>query len=346
MGRFGQNHTHDLADYLAAFHKKSRFIRFRHSCVLDFGCPLSSGYSDCAGSLVHRIRLEVGAEPLPGWKLVELRGRGGFAAVWEAVNRSGERAAVKFMESRNAASSVKEMRIIQAIQQMRHPSLLRMDQILSIPNHIVIVMELADGSLLDLLDAYRSEFNTALTADLALRYLAPVADGLDFLNARRHTLDGRTVGFQHADVKPSNILLVGDAAKIADFGLCRPTTSLNSRQEKSGTLDFAAPEVHRGVLADSSDQYSLAVTYYHLRTGLFPFPENVTGFKSENSYHRPAPNCAGVAKDEAKVLERALDLEPTRRWPNCRALTAALAEAAEVLPATPLPVSQYGAILV
>ncbi len=294
---------------------------------------------------MSRIRLEVGAEPLPGWKLVELRGKGGFAEVWEAAGPGGERVAVKFMESRNAAASAKEMRIIQAVRQMRHPSLLRMDRILSIPGHIVLVMELADGSLLDLLDAHRHEFNATLTADVALRYLAPVADGLDFLNAHRHMYDGRTVGFQHADVKPSNILLVDDAAKIADFGLCRPTSTLNSRQEKAGTLDFAAPEIHRGVLADSSDQYSLAVTYYHLRTGQFPFPECV-GFQRENSYQRPAPNLAGVGKDEAKALERALDLEPTRRWPNCRALTAALGDALEAPSVTPLPISRYGTVMV
>ncbi|WP_020470568.1 serine/threonine-protein kinase [Zavarzinella formosa] len=295
---------------------------------------------------MNRIRLESGSQPIPGWKLTELRGKGGFAEVWEAVSPDGQRCAIKFMASRNSASSIKEMKIIQAIQKLKHSSLLRMERIWSIPEYIVIAMELADGSLFDLLEAYQNEYSTAMTPDVVLHYLVSVADGLDYLNAHQHPFEGRTVGFQHADVKPSNLLLVGDTAKLADFGLCRPTSMLSQQQEKSGTLDFAAPEVHRGILADSSDQYSLAVTYFHLRTAQFPFPAITSGFKREHSYQRPAPNLAGVSREEARVLERALDLEPSRRWPNCRAMMAAMNEACGTNHQTPVPSSKYGAVMV
>ena len=48
---------------------------------------------------------------------------------------------------------------------------------------------------------------------------------LDFLNARQHNLEGRRVGFQHSDVKPNNILIVGDVAKLTDHGLATPLTA-------------------------------------------------------------------------------------------------------------------------
>lgn len=296
---------------------------------------------------MNRIRLESGSQPIPGWKLTELRGKGGFAEVWEAVSPAGERIAIKFMAGRSASASVKEMRIIQTIQQLRHPGLLRMDRIWSIPEYIVIAMELADGSLLDVLEAHQTEFHTQMAPEVVIHYLGPVAAGLDFLNCHQHSFEGRIVGFQHADVKPSNLLIVGNQTKIADFGLCRPTVAaVNTQQGQCGTPDFAAPEVHRGVLADTSDQYSLAVTYFHLRTGQFPFPAQMAGFKRENSYQRPAPNLAGVSREESRVLERALELEPSLRWPNCQALMSSLSDACSIIHHTPLPHSRLGTLLV
>jgi serine/threonine protein kinase, bacterial len=276
---------------------------------------------------VSRIRLEVGSEPFPGLKLVQLLGRGGFAEVWEGLSSQGERLAVKFMASRNSASSVKEMRILQAIQKIAHRNVLRIYNVWSIPDYIVVSMEVADGSLFDLLDVYTTEYHTAMGPSLVIGYLRQAAAALDYLNTRQHNFDNRKVGFQHCDVKPSNLLLIGEMVKLADFGLCTPTVALQSSYGRAGTLDFAAPEVHRGNLADSSDQYSLAVTYFYLRTATLPFPAAPSDFKREYSYSRPAPELGRVRRGERRVLERALDLEPTNRWPNCSTLIAALDDA-------------------
>jgi serine/threonine protein kinase len=276
---------------------------------------------------VSRIRLEAGSVPFAGLKLIQLRGRGGFAEVWEAEDTRGDRIAVKFMASANQTSSVKEMRIIQAIQKLSHRHLLHIQNVWSVPGYIVVSMDLADGSLFDMLDLYQAEYHTPLPPVLVAGYLKQAALALDFLNARRHTFDGRTAGFMHCDVKPSNLLLVGEMVKLADFGLCTPMVALQSTYGKAGTLDFAAPEVHRGGLAETSDQYSLAITYYHLRTGNFPFPPLPGGFSRSYSYTRPAPDLSRVRRGERRILERALDLEPTNRWPSCLALMNALGDA-------------------
>jgi serine/threonine protein kinase len=95
---------------------------------------------------------------------------------------------------------------------------------------------------------------------------------------------------------------------------------------RAGTLDFAAPEVHRGQLSETSDQYSLAVTYYHLRTGEFPFPHPPAGFNRAYSYSRPSPDLSRIHYGERRVLERALDLEPHNRFPSCVAFAKAMNE--------------------
>jgi serine/threonine-protein kinase len=267
-----------------------------------------------------RICLESGAEPFPGFKLVQLRGKGGFAEVWEATNDKCELVALKFISSDKTTSTIKEVRSLQAIQQLRHPNLLRTDRVWCVPGYIVIAMELADASLLDLLDAYQLEYKTTIPTDILAPYMAEAAAGLDFLNARQHMYEGRKSGFQHCDVKPSNLLIVGKVVKLADYGLSAPTTAATNVYAKCGTLDFAAPEIHRGVLSEKSDQFSLAVTWYYLRTGAFPYPPPQEGFRRRYSYSRPAPDLSLVGRNERRILERALDTQPERRWESCQVL--------------------------
>ena len=64
------------------------------------------------------------------------------------------------------------------------------------------------------------------------------------------------------------------------------------------------PEIHRGVLSEKSDQFSLGVTWYFLRTGCLPFPSPTDGFRRRNSYSRPAPDLGGVSRSERRILER------------------------------------------
>jgi serine/threonine protein kinase, bacterial len=291
---------------------------------------------------VSRIRLEIGSEPFPGLKLLQLRGRGGFAEVWEARDQSGRLIAVKFMETKNSSSSVKEVRIIQAIQKLVHRHLIKINHVWSIPQYIVVAMELADGSLLDLLDAYQAEYRSPLPPELLLRYFRHAAEALDFLNARQHSFEGRLVSFMHCDVKPSNLLLLGETVKLADFGLSTPIVAFQTPYSRAGTLDFAAPEIHGGNLAETSDQYSLAVSYYCLRTGILPFPTPGSRFKPEYAYKRPAPDLSGVVPGERRVLERALEVEPSARWPSCSAMVAALTEAFKAADIVQTPLKALG----
>jgi len=272
----------------------------------------------------HRLCLEAGSEPFPGLKLVQIRGRGGFAEVWEARNEQGQPIALKFISSDKTTTTVKEVKSLQSMQQLQHPNLLLTHRVWSVPGYIVISMELADASLLDLLEAYLAEYKTPIPPEVLAPYMTQVASGLDFMNCRRHMFEGRKVGFQHCDIKPSNLLVVGDEVKIADYGLSAPTFGTNNPYPKCGTLDFAPPEIHRGMLSERSDQFSLAVTWYYLRTGSFPFPPPADGFRRRHSYNRPAPDLGLVTRSERRILERALDVAPERRWDSCQVMVREL----------------------
>src|SRR5437588_271941 len=111
-----------------------------------------------------------------------------------------------------------------------------------------------------------------------LDWLEQAATALDFLAGV--TLPGfncSSKGLQHCDVKPSNLLLVGDVVKVADFGLCAGTSWQTHRNGWKGTPPFAAPELYRGQAAVGTDQYALAITFLKLCCGDRPFWPEVPG---------------------------------------------------------------------
>jgi serine/threonine protein kinase len=69
----------------------------------------------------------------------------------------------------------------------------------------------------------------------------------------------------------TNLLLQGGAAKVADFGLAKALKGMVQDMSFSMTPAYAPPELFGGSTAPTSDQYSLGVTYYELRTGRRPF---------------------------------------------------------------------------
>ena len=94
---------------------------------------------------------------------------------------------------------------------------------------------------------------------------------------------------------------------------------------RQGTLDYAAPEIFLGNMTDTSDQYSLAVTYHLLRTGAFPFPAppKIPG----KNYYRPPPDLSLLTNEEQPILARALSPAPQGRFPSCTEMMAQLLRA-------------------
>jgi len=267
--------------------------------------------------------LKAGQEPYPGYHLHQLLGEGAFGQVWEAVVAGGPNVALKFMPFASSSAAAKEIRAIQNIRQLKHPGLVQIERVWSQPGYVVICMELAEGSLLDLYDSYKAERGTPIPAMEVCRHLTQVAEALDFLNARQHVLDGQRVGIQHCDVKPSNILLFGDAVKLCDFGLAAPTASQVRMHRRQGTPDYAAPEVFQGRLSQNCDQYALAITYCALRSGKLPFP-SMNKLRASWPMRRPNADLSMLSDKEQPTIARALRAIPQDRWPSCCTLMAEL----------------------
>jgi serine/threonine protein kinase len=196
---------------------------------------------------------------------------------------------------------------------------------------LVIAAKLASKNLLERLHECRKEQRGegGIPLPELLVYIRQSAEAIDHLNAPIHQLGDRLVSIQHRDIKPENILLSANTVKVTDFGLAKVMEGASAviHGDSAGlTLSYAAPEVFSNKVTAWSDQYSLAVTYFHLRTGTLPFrasaPTQIFIIHVEGKLElNPLPEA------ERAVIARATAVDPTKRFPSCKDMVRALEDA-------------------
>ncbi len=280
------------------------------------------------------LRIEPHAEPIPGYRLIERLGSGGFGEVWKAEAPGGLFKAIKFVQ-RGASTSddsviggtesdpsraEQEWKSLMRVKMVRLPFILLLDRFENIDNFLVIVMELADRTLGDRFKECRGQGLPGIPREELLNYLAEAAEVLDLMNSQYQ--------LQHLDIKPQNLFLVHQHIKVADFGLVKDTTDGKDLMTITGgvTPVYAAPETFDGQFSRQSDQYSLAIVYQEMLTSRRPFTG--TSIKQlilqhlQNSHDlTPAPVL------DRPILARGLAKNPEDRYPTCLEFVQALRQA-------------------
>ena len=281
---------------------------------------------------------EPDAEPIPGYRLIEPLGSGGFGEVWKCEAPGGLFKAIKFVYGNlnsldmEGARAEQELNALQRVKEVRHPFVLSMDRIEVVEGELVIVMELADRNLHEAFEECLSAGLVGIPRDTLLCYVRDAAEALDHMNEKH--------GLQHLDIKPRNLFLVSDRVKVADFGLVKHL----ERQSGSGILGgvtplYASPETFGGKISSASDQYSLAIVYQELLTGQRPF-SGKNPRQLAQQHLQEEPELRALPEAERPVVARALSKDPNKRFPNCMAFVRGLfmaqpsgkGERAEVVP--------------
>jgi serine/threonine protein kinase len=262
------------------------------------------------------VLIEANAEPIPGYRLLQRLGKGGFGEVWRCQAPGGLFKAIKFVDGRNGlndqgtSAADEEWQAVERIKDIRHPFLLSLERVERVGGSMLLVMELADTNLHHVLQARKLEGKRGIPREELLGYLEETAEVLDMLNARYE--------LQHLDIKPRNLFLVGSHVKVADFGLVSSLGRLRGGETPLGAITplYCSPEVFQRGISPQSDQYSLAIVYCELLTGVLPF--NGRSARQLMMQHtHDTPDLRKLPPADLAVVARALSKDPEDRYPSC-----------------------------
>jgi serine/threonine protein kinase len=271
------------------------------------------------------VRIESQAEPIPGYRLIERLGGGGFGEVWKAEAPGGLLKAIKFVygdlctaDDEEGVRAEQELKAMSRVKTVRHPYILSLERYDIIDGQLIIVMELADRNLWDRFRECRSQGLPGIPRDELLSYLTETSEALDLMN--------KEYQLQHLDIKPQNLFLVHNHIKVADFGLVKDLEGMVASVTGGVTPVYAAPETFDGWISRYCDQYSLAIVYQELLTAQRPF--SGTNVRHLILQHlQGVPDLTPLPPGDREPIARALAKKPEDRFPSCQALVRALREA-------------------
>jgi serine/threonine-protein kinase len=284
--------------------------------------PMSDAFADrLAAALQHAYTLDR-----------ELRG-GGMSRVFVATERALGRTVVIKVLPPDLGAGVNRGRFereIQVAAQLQHPHLVPLLAAGEIPDLYApgtpgpyYTMPYIDGeSLRTALDR-----RGPLPVRDVLRILIDVAEALGYAHGR---------GVIHRDIKPGNILLLGNHALVTDFGVAKaisaalPHSGMTSTGIAIGTPAYMAPEQLAGDPAADHrlDLYALGLVGYELLAGASPFSESSPQATMAAQLTRVPPPVTQLRREVpaalSDALTRCLAKVPADRPASAEALLAEL----------------------
>ncbi|MEO8498718.1 MAG: serine/threonine-protein kinase, partial [Planctomycetota bacterium] len=221
----------------------------------------------------------------------------------------------------------------QLLASLEHPNIMTIFDV--VRERGWLILELAQGSLPQLLGGRGIDIK-----DLRLA-----------LNYTLHALKCmHEHGIVHGDVKPSNLLVDRNArVKLGDFGIARRLAGDDGSVVK-GTTKYMAPEVvsdQFGPVGPHSDLYSLGFTAFELMCGdhfetLFPGlnmygrDQQIAWMMWHSAADRRLPEISrtldGVPPDLARVIQRLVEKDPSKRYRTAGEVLADLSTESEAPP--------------
>src|SRR5256714_3135190 len=294
--------------------------------------PMTFICEDC------REELKRQPQPVPGYEMIKMLGRGGMGCVMLARDEtSGRAVAIKTLLPEVAVTdqSVRRfMREIEVAAALDHPNIVRYIESGTQNGAVYLVTEYVEGSdAAKLADAQGGRLPYKEAIDVITQSL----DALAYAHGK---------GYIHRDIKESNILLTGAApnytAKLTDFGLAKSFTQtgmsgITMAGDMAGTLAYMPPEQIKDFrnVKPTSDIYALGMTAYSLLSGDTALDVDPTQGMAgtvkaifENPIVPLRRRVPEVPARVAEVIERALAKDPAQRWQSAAAMRTALMHSA------------------
>jgi eukaryotic-like serine/threonine-protein kinase len=298
------------------------------------------------------VTVHVGSRLGP-YEIAAPAGAGGMGEVWQATDTRLDRTvAIKVLPphlSQEPGLRARLEREARVVSSLNHPNICALFDVGHEDEVDYLVMEYLSGETL----AARLR-RGPLPLPQALRIGAEIAGALD--HAHR-------AGVVHRDLKPGNVMLTRDGAKLLDFGLAKspavgggampqtlvtPAEPLTGKGTLLGTVQYMAPEQLEGKEADArSDIFAFGLVLYEMVTGERAFAgESQASLVSAILRDQPPPISTLVPLSPPaleRIVEVCLAKDPEARWHSAHDLGVELRWIVEASSLASSPATRTGA---
>jgi CheY-like chemotaxis protein/tRNA A-37 threonylcarbamoyl transferase component Bud32 len=274
-----------------------------------------------------------------GSKVLYKVASGGFARVYRGINvQTGDPSAIKVLRQRWTSDKAS----IEAFYQegkvgmaLRHPNIVRIDEVAGHESVHYISMEFVEGgNLRDFLYIRGGRLDRGEAIRLMLEALQGLAYAFD-------------QGVTHRDLKLTNLLASSQGSlKLVDFGLATVHKDERRAEEAHGqrTVEYALLEKTTGVEKGDprSDIFFLGAVFYQMVTGTAPIPEKKDRaarlLRTRIDNIRPVLEIyPGADRQLAHIIDRMMSLKASERYQTPHEVIDALRGAAAMAPAPATP---------
>ncbi len=253
-------------------------------------------------------------------RLLERIGQGAFGDVYRAWDpRLDREVALKLLPVEKVRSEavaiIEEGRLLARV---RHPNVVTIYGAERIDDRVGLWMEFIDGRTLHQLVANDGRRFSA-------REVTAIGEAVCGAVAAVHT-----AGLLHRDIKAQNVMMDRDGrVALMDFGTGRERHA-SAHAALAGTPLYLAPEMLSGSAGPSvqGDVYAIGVLLFFLLTGAYPVVgtdlESLRAAHARGERRSLRALRSDVPLRLARVVERAIDADPARRYATVAALSVAL----------------------
>jgi Protein kinase domain len=243
--------------------------------------------------------------PLGSYHLLRRIGEGGMGVVYLAQDPGGRAVALKVLRSSVAGDPTARRRLAREVETMRRVRSPYVAEVIDADlasDTPYIVTRYVPGRTLDQV----VNENGPLLPPALLRLACGLADALAAVHA---------AGVVHRDLKPGNVMLLGEVPVVIDFGIAQgpDATRLTMTGMFMGTPGYLAPEVIEGQPStEASDIHAWGATVAFAACGHPPFG---TGAYEAIFYRivNGQPDLTGAPAPLLPLLTAALARDPARR---------------------------------
>jgi len=239
---------------------------------------------------------------IPGYRIENVIGSGGFATVFKAIDSEGREVALKVITNVDPETKKTFVREVSLWKVLQHPNIVKLYDFCDAPVPF-IAMELMKDTLRNKLATEKK-----LSPKEAVSIIRDIAMALNYAH--------KDYNIVHRDIKPENILISREGIyKLSDWGLASMQILMGQTTGYKGTLVYSAPEQfdpNFGKIGPWTDVWQLGAVFYELIAGEPPFGLDPAQVVNKVLKSDLAP-ITGVPKELNELIQKMLQKKPTER---------------------------------